>query len=170
MQGRDSLGWQPGVALLIPRSLSEAFGHMAYAGCFGYFIGLAVLKQEQRWKILAIGLVSSSLLHARGTRWLRWTRISAGSGWNRELCSAGCGDFEGARDFAEPGGADAEHLYRVADPTASVVAAYAGGGGLAAVPAAGAGFMATGFGWGECASSAEAEGGAGTESAAGGDG
>ncbi len=63
-QGAALLGWQPGLALLIPRSLSEAFGHMAYAGCFGYFIGLAVLKPQQRWKTLLIGLVSSSLLHA----------------------------------------------------------------------------------------------------------
>lgn len=63
-QGKQMMGWQPGLSLLIPRSLGEAFGHMAYAGCFGYFIGLAVMKPEQRWKILAIGLVSSSLLHA----------------------------------------------------------------------------------------------------------
>lgn len=63
-QGQIMLGWQPGLSLLIPRSLGEAFGHMAYAGCFGYFIGLAVLKPQQRWKILAIGLASSSLLHA----------------------------------------------------------------------------------------------------------
>jgi RsiW-degrading membrane proteinase PrsW (M82 family) len=63
-QGKEMMGWQPGLSLLIPRSLGEAFGHMAYAGCFGYFIGLAVMKPEQRLKILAIGLVSSSLLHA----------------------------------------------------------------------------------------------------------
>jgi RsiW-degrading membrane proteinase PrsW (M82 family) len=64
VQGANMLGWQPGLSLLIPRSLSEAFGHMAYAGCFGYFIGLAVLKPQQRWKTLAIGLVSASVLHA----------------------------------------------------------------------------------------------------------
>ena len=63
-QGAGMLGWQPGLSLLTPRSLSEAFGHMAYAGCFGYFIGLAVMKPKQRWKTLAIGLVSASLLHA----------------------------------------------------------------------------------------------------------
>ena len=64
VQGMDMLGWKPALALLLPRSLGEAFGHMAYAGCFGYFIGLAVMKPQQRWKILAIGLVSASLLHA----------------------------------------------------------------------------------------------------------
>ena len=37
---------------------------MAYAGYFGYFIGLSVIKPEQRWKILAIGLVSASIPHA----------------------------------------------------------------------------------------------------------
>ncbi len=37
---------------------------MAYAGYFGYFIGLSVIKPEQRWKILMIGLVSASLPHA----------------------------------------------------------------------------------------------------------
>jgi RsiW-degrading membrane proteinase PrsW (M82 family) len=63
-QGKYMMGWKPGLALLIPRSLSEVFGHMAYAGCFGYFIGLAVMKPQQRWKILAIGLVSASLPHA----------------------------------------------------------------------------------------------------------
>ena len=34
---------------------------MAYSGYFGYFIGLAVIRPEQRWKILGIGLVSASL-------------------------------------------------------------------------------------------------------------
>ena len=63
-EGSHMLGWQPGLSLLIPRGLSEAFGHMAYAGCFGYFIGLAVMKQNHRWKTLGIGLVSSSVLHA----------------------------------------------------------------------------------------------------------
>jgi hypothetical protein len=37
---------------------------MAYAGYFGYFIGLAVIKPEQKWKILLIGLASASLPHA----------------------------------------------------------------------------------------------------------
>ena len=49
---------------LITRSIDQAFGHMAYSGYFGYFIGLSVLKPEQRWKILGIGLVSASIPHA----------------------------------------------------------------------------------------------------------
>jgi RsiW-degrading membrane proteinase PrsW (M82 family) len=52
------------VPSLMIRSIDQAFGHMAYSGYFGYFIGLSVLKPEQRWKILAIGLVSASIPHA----------------------------------------------------------------------------------------------------------
>lgn len=57
------IGCAPGVQLAIPRSLDQAFGHMAYAGYFGYFIGLAAMKPEKRWPILAIGLSSAALLH-----------------------------------------------------------------------------------------------------------
>ena len=52
------------VPSLMIRSIDQAFGHMAYSGYFRYFIGLSVLKPEQRWKILAIGLVSASIPHA----------------------------------------------------------------------------------------------------------
>jgi RsiW-degrading membrane proteinase PrsW (M82 family) len=53
-----------GVPYLISRSIDQVFGHMAYSGYFGYFIGLSVLRPAQRWKILAIGLVSASIPHA----------------------------------------------------------------------------------------------------------
>jgi RsiW-degrading membrane proteinase PrsW (M82 family) len=62
--GSDVLGTAPGIKSLIIRSIDESFGHMAYAGYFGYFIGLSVIKPEQRWKILMIGLVSASIPHA----------------------------------------------------------------------------------------------------------
>ncbi len=52
------------VPTLIIRSIDQAFGHMAYSGYFGYFIGLSVLRPEQRWKILGMGLVSASIPHA----------------------------------------------------------------------------------------------------------
>lgn len=59
---------QIGTALCVPelltRSIDLSFGHMAYSGYFGYFIGLAMLKPQQRWKILGIGLVSAALPHA----------------------------------------------------------------------------------------------------------
>lgn len=58
------LGTSPGLPNLILRSLDLSFGHMAYSGYFGYFVGLAVLKPQQRWKILFIGLVSASIPHA----------------------------------------------------------------------------------------------------------
>jgi RsiW-degrading membrane proteinase PrsW (M82 family) len=62
--GSAVLKTDPGIGFLIERSLDLSFGHMAYSGYFGYFIGLSVLKPEQRWKILAIGLVSASIPHA----------------------------------------------------------------------------------------------------------
>jgi RsiW-degrading membrane proteinase PrsW (M82 family) len=62
--GSDFLGTAYGIPPLIIRSIDLAFGHMAYSGYFGYFIGLSILKPQQRWKILAIGLVSASLPHA----------------------------------------------------------------------------------------------------------
>ena len=63
-QGSNLLGTAPGIKSLIIRSIDLSFGHMAYAGYFGYFIGLSVLKPERRWKILGIGLVSASIPHA----------------------------------------------------------------------------------------------------------
>jgi RsiW-degrading membrane proteinase PrsW (M82 family) len=62
--GYNLLGTAPGIKWLIIRSIDQSFGHMAYAGYFGYFIGLSVIKPEQRWKILLIGLVSASIPHA----------------------------------------------------------------------------------------------------------
>jgi RsiW-degrading membrane proteinase PrsW (M82 family) len=63
-QGSLLLNTAPGIKWLIIRSIDLSFGHMAYAGYFGYFIGLSVIKPEQRWKILLIGLASASLPHA----------------------------------------------------------------------------------------------------------
>ena len=50
--------------LLIPRALGAAVGHMAYAGIFGYFIGLAVLRPKSAVKLLAIGWLSAATIHA----------------------------------------------------------------------------------------------------------
>ncbi len=55
---------QLGLQLLIPRMLGSIFGHMAYSGYLGYFIGLSVLIPRQRWQILSIGYVCASVLHA----------------------------------------------------------------------------------------------------------
>jgi RsiW-degrading membrane proteinase PrsW (M82 family) len=62
--GSGLAGTAPGLELLIPRGLRACFGHMAYSGYFGYFIGLAVLKPEKRWRILGIGFLSASFVHA----------------------------------------------------------------------------------------------------------
>lgn len=62
--GSKILGPGIGFYPLIIRSIDLAFGHMAYAGYFGYFIGLSVIRPQQRWKILGIGLVSASIPHA----------------------------------------------------------------------------------------------------------
>jgi RsiW-degrading membrane proteinase PrsW (M82 family) len=62
--GSNILGTAPGIKWVIIRSIDLSFGHMAYAGYFGYFIGLAVIKPEQKWKILLIGLASAALPHA----------------------------------------------------------------------------------------------------------
>ena len=51
-------------ALLFVRLVSDIFGHSAYAGYMGYFIGLACLYPNRRWKLLGIGLLSAAALHA----------------------------------------------------------------------------------------------------------
>lgn len=58
------LAMASGIMLLLPRTLGGLVGHMAYAGIFGYFIGLAVIRPRQMWKLLAIGWLLSSTLHA----------------------------------------------------------------------------------------------------------
>jgi RsiW-degrading membrane proteinase PrsW (M82 family) len=62
--GLNLVGAAPGAQLLIPRSLDETFGHMAYSGYLGYFIGLSVLRPQRRWLTLGIGYASASLCHA----------------------------------------------------------------------------------------------------------
>lgn len=57
-------GTTQGIELTIYRSIDLAFGHMAYSGYFGYFIGLAVLKPEYRVRILLIGWLSAIFPHA----------------------------------------------------------------------------------------------------------
>ena len=136
-EASHALGWQPGVSLLIPRSLGEAFGHMAYAGCFGYFIGLAVMKKEQRWKVLAIGLISSSLLHAA------WDSVASLDS-NVLLGIVGIISYAvlaagilKAREISPNRAALLPSIFIGSlSPTASVVAAYTGGG-AAAVPQVG---------------------------------
>lgn len=53
-----------GLQLLIPRIVGSVFGHMAYSGCFGYYIGLSELKPRRRWRLLATGYLISAATHA----------------------------------------------------------------------------------------------------------
>lgn len=53
-----------GMLLLLPRVFGGLVGHMAYSGLFGYFIGLSVIRPKEMWKLLAIGWISSSVIHA----------------------------------------------------------------------------------------------------------
>jgi len=59
-----ALGTTSALLLLIPRVFGGIVGHMAYSGIFGYFIGLAVIRPRQKWKLLAIGYISASVIHA----------------------------------------------------------------------------------------------------------
>jgi RsiW-degrading membrane proteinase PrsW (M82 family) len=64
LQGGSDTGQLVGLQLLIPRIIGSVAGHMAYSGYLGYFIGLSVLKPAYRFRILGIGYLSASLLHA----------------------------------------------------------------------------------------------------------
>jgi RsiW-degrading membrane proteinase PrsW (M82 family) len=60
LQSRQSAGLE----LMIPRLLANICGHAAYAGIFGYFIGLAALKPANRVKTILVGLVLAAAVHA----------------------------------------------------------------------------------------------------------
>lgn len=52
-----------GLELMIPRLLSDVFGHAAYSGILGYFIGLAAMKPIGRIKTVLIGLATAATIH-----------------------------------------------------------------------------------------------------------
>jgi hypothetical protein len=52
-----------GMQVLIPRLLGDIAGHSAYAGIFGYFVGLAAMKPQNWIKTCLIGLLISAGLH-----------------------------------------------------------------------------------------------------------
>jgi RsiW-degrading membrane proteinase PrsW (M82 family) len=53
-----------GLELMIPRLIGNISGHCAYAGVFGYYIGLAAMKPAHRVKLLLVGLAIAAGLHA----------------------------------------------------------------------------------------------------------
>ncbi len=61
--GNQAIGVLFGIMLLLPRVLNGVVGHMAYAGVFGYFIGLAVSHPRSIVKLLALGWVVAAVLH-----------------------------------------------------------------------------------------------------------
>ncbi|WP_375460412.1 PrsW family intramembrane metalloprotease [uncultured Enterovirga sp.] len=62
-KGDQGLSLLLGMMLLLPRVLNGIIGHMAWAGIFGYFIGLAVSHPKAIWKLLLIGWLLPSVLH-----------------------------------------------------------------------------------------------------------
>ncbi|TDR93962.1 PrsW family intramembrane metalloprotease [Enterovirga rhinocerotis] len=65
VQANDpKLGVIMGFLLLFPRIIKGIVGHMGYAGILGYFIGLSVTHPKAAWKLIPIGIVLASLLHA----------------------------------------------------------------------------------------------------------
>lgn len=62
--GNAALQALHGLLLMIPRVLNGLVGHMAYAGIFGYFIGLAVTHKRSVFTLVAIGWILAATLHA----------------------------------------------------------------------------------------------------------
>ena len=57
-------GYLMGFVLMLPRIGKGVVGHMAYAGIFGYFIGLAATHPKAAWKLVPFGLLVAAVLHA----------------------------------------------------------------------------------------------------------
>ena len=60
----DIMAAGTGLMLLFPRVVGGIVGHMAWAGITGYFIGLAVIRQKQGAKLILIGWLVTSAIHA----------------------------------------------------------------------------------------------------------
>jgi RsiW-degrading membrane proteinase PrsW (M82 family) len=63
-KGNDLGAFGLGLMLLFPRVINGLAGHMAYAGIFAYFIGLAVIRPKKAPQLLLIGWLTASVLHA----------------------------------------------------------------------------------------------------------
>lgn len=63
-EGAVAAGSFAAITLLIPRIIGSLAGHMAYSGYLGYFVGLCALQPSRAPQILAIGYLTSSLVHA----------------------------------------------------------------------------------------------------------
>ena len=61
--GNEGVGAAMGLMLLVPRVLSMLSGHIAWAGYFGYFIGLAAMRPKHAVKLILIGWGTAAVLH-----------------------------------------------------------------------------------------------------------
>ncbi|HEY4980740.1 MAG TPA: PrsW family intramembrane metalloprotease [Pseudolabrys sp.] len=59
----EGFGLAEGFALMVPRVLQGVIGHMAWAGIFGYFIGLVARYPGSMIKLLTIGWLVAAVLH-----------------------------------------------------------------------------------------------------------
>ena len=62
--GGGGIGVANGFWLLFPRTLQGITGHMGWAAISGYFIGMAARYPRYKWKMLLIGWLVPSVLHA----------------------------------------------------------------------------------------------------------
>ncbi|GEM_PF-2717693 len=62
--GSFEFGMSGGLMLLFGRVLGVLGSHIGYSAIFGYAIGLAVIRPGMRWKIMLIGFVAASAIHA----------------------------------------------------------------------------------------------------------
>lgn len=53
-----------GFMLLFPRVIKGVIGHIGYAGIAGYFIGLAATHPKHAWKLVPLGILVATVLHA----------------------------------------------------------------------------------------------------------
>src|SRR5947209_4177349 len=72
-----------GLITVLIRGIINLGGHMAYAGIFGYFIGLAVMRRAAAPRLFVLGWLSAAALH--GT----WDAI-AFSAPGQSVIATGC--------------------------------------------------------------------------------
>jgi RsiW-degrading membrane proteinase PrsW (M82 family) len=61
------IGFNGGIEVLFQvflRGVGDVFGHQAYSGIFGYYVGLAALRPQQGRRLIVRGLLTAVLLHA----------------------------------------------------------------------------------------------------------
>jgi RsiW-degrading membrane proteinase PrsW (M82 family) len=157
---RDGMASQ----LMIPRVLQNIAGHGAWAGIFGYYIGMAAIRPASAKKLILIGLGIVALLHGA------WDS-NGGTIVQLVIAIATFAMLAGVIMKARELSPNRSQLIRsqVLDgvPGAGAFAAGTAGAGFSATGTAGAGFSATGAS-GTAASGTAASGSAASASAASG--